>query len=239
MPTARALGTVAAVHDYGAGASLEIARTARRCWCRSPRACVPEVDIAGGRSSSSRRMKSTGARRDRPRHRPCARAIERATRHDLARLRPDAVPGDVPRAARPFAGRPGAGSRASGRWTRVNIRDFATDRHRTVDDTPFGGGAGMVLRPDVVDAAIASVADDRPLVLPDAARPAAHPGATSRALRRRARASSCCAAATRASISASSRRAAWRKSASATTCCRAANWRRWCCWTPRCGCCPA
>ncbi|HEY2615818.1 MAG TPA: tRNA (guanosine(37)-N1)-methyltransferase TrmD [Acetobacteraceae bacterium] len=46
----------------------------------------------------------------------------------------------------------------------VNIRDFATDRHRTVDDTPFGGGAGMVLRPDVVDAAIASVADDRPLV---------------------------------------------------------------------------
>jgi tRNA (guanine37-N1)-methyltransferase len=46
----------------------------------------------------------------------------------------------------------------------VNIRDFATDRHRTVDDAPFGGGAGMVLRPDVVDAAIASVADDRPLV---------------------------------------------------------------------------
>ena len=46
----------------------------------------------------------------------------------------------------------------------VNIRDFATDRHRTVDDAPFGGGAGMVLRPDVVDAAIASAADDRPLV---------------------------------------------------------------------------
>ena len=46
---------------------------------------------------------------------------------------------------------------ASGRCDTVNIRDFATDRHRTVDDTPFGGGAGMVLRPDVVDAAIASV----------------------------------------------------------------------------------
>jgi tRNA (guanine37-N1)-methyltransferase len=46
----------------------------------------------------------------------------------------------------------------------ANIRDFATDRHRTVDDTPFGGGAGMVMRPDVVDAAIASVGDDRPLV---------------------------------------------------------------------------
>ena len=32
----------------------------------------------------------------------------------------------------------------------TNIRDFAQDRHRTVDDTPFGGGAGMVMRPDVL-----------------------------------------------------------------------------------------
>jgi tRNA (guanine37-N1)-methyltransferase len=46
----------------------------------------------------------------------------------------------------------------------VNIRDFAAGRHRSVDDAPFGGGAGMVLRPDVVDRAVASVADDRPLV---------------------------------------------------------------------------
>jgi tRNA (guanine37-N1)-methyltransferase len=30
-----------------------------------------------------------------------------------------------------------------------DLRDWATDRHRTVDDTPFGGGAGMVMRPDV------------------------------------------------------------------------------------------
>ena len=43
-----------------------------------------------------------------------------------------------------------------------DIRAHATDRHRTVDDTPFGGGAGMVMRPDVLDAALASVADDRP-----------------------------------------------------------------------------
>ena len=35
-----------------------------------------------------------------------------------------------------------------------NIRDFATDRHRSVDDTPAGGGAGMVLRPDVLAAAL-------------------------------------------------------------------------------------
>lgn len=36
----------------------------------------------------------------------------------------------------------------------VQIRDFATDKHRSVDDTPAGGGAGMVLKPDVLAAAI-------------------------------------------------------------------------------------
>jgi tRNA (guanine37-N1)-methyltransferase len=47
----------------------------------------------------------------------------------------------------------------------TDIRDFGLGRHRSVDDTPFGGGAGMVMRPDVLDAAIASVADDRPLIV--------------------------------------------------------------------------
>lgn len=42
----------------------------------------------------------------------------------------------------------------------IDIRGFATDKHRTVDDTPFGGGPGMVLRPDILAAAIdASLAD--------------------------------------------------------------------------------
>jgi tRNA (guanine37-N1)-methyltransferase len=74
-------------------------------------------------------------------------------------LFPEIFPGPL---AHSLAGR----ALESGVWSlqAVNIRDFATDRHRTVDDTPFGGGAGMVLRPDVVDAALASVADDRPLV---------------------------------------------------------------------------
>ena len=38
-----------------------------------------------------------------------------------------------------------------------NIRDYALDKHRTVDDTPYGGGAGMVLRPDVLVRAIEAV----------------------------------------------------------------------------------
>lgn len=51
---------------------------------------------------------------------------------------------------------------ARGDWTLdcVQIRDFATDRHRTVDDTPAGGGAGMVLKPDVLARAIDHAAID-------------------------------------------------------------------------------
>ena len=47
-------------------------------------------------------------------------------------------------------------AREEGKWSldAVQIRDFAIDKHRTVDDTPAGGGAGMVLRADVLAAAI-------------------------------------------------------------------------------------
>jgi tRNA (guanine37-N1)-methyltransferase len=47
-------------------------------------------------------------------------------------------------------------ARAAGLWSlaTVPIRDFGLGRHRAVDDTPAGGGAGMVMRPDVVAAAI-------------------------------------------------------------------------------------
>ena len=50
---------------------------------------------------------------------------------------------------------------AEGVWSleAKNIRDFAADKHKSVDDTPAGGGAGMVLRPDVLAAALDSVAD--------------------------------------------------------------------------------
>lgn len=36
----------------------------------------------------------------------------------------------------------------------MNIRDFSTDKHATVDDSPYGGGIGMVMKPDIIDAAI-------------------------------------------------------------------------------------
>lgn len=56
-----------------------------------------------------------------------------------------------------------------GQWSiePVQIRDFAEDKHRTIDDTPAGGGAGMVLKPDVLARAIDRVSenDDRPRLL--------------------------------------------------------------------------
>lgn len=47
----------------------------------------------------------------------------------------------------------------------TDIRQFGLGAHRAVDDTPFGGGAGMVMRADVLDAAIGSVPADRPLIV--------------------------------------------------------------------------
>jgi len=74
-------------------------------------------------------------------------------------LYPDMFPGPL---GHSLAGR----ALAEGRWSldTVQIRDFATDKHRTVDDTPAGGGAGMVLRADVVAAALDSVANEAPVL---------------------------------------------------------------------------
>jgi tRNA (guanine37-N1)-methyltransferase len=61
---------------------------------------------------------------------------------------------------------------AEGKWalSAIDIRDFATDRHRSVDDTPAGGGAGMVMRADIaaaaVDAARAAAATGAPAIYP-------------------------------------------------------------------------
>ncbi|MDR6849191.1 tRNA (guanine37-N1)-methyltransferase [Sphingomonas sp. BE270] len=74
-------------------------------------------------------------------------------------LYPDMFPGPL---GISLAGR----ALAEGRWSldARNIRDFATDKHSTVDGTPAGGGAGMVLRADVLAAAIDSVPAGLPLL---------------------------------------------------------------------------
>jgi tRNA (guanine37-N1)-methyltransferase len=56
---------------------------------------------------------------------------------------------------------------ASGLWSLepVDIRDYATDRHRSVDDTPAGGGPGMVMKADVLARAIDAAGSGRPRLL--------------------------------------------------------------------------
>ena len=46
----------------------------------------------------------------------------------------------------------------------VNIRDFAMDKHGSVDDKPFGGGSGMLMRPDVVNNCIEKNQNDNPII---------------------------------------------------------------------------
>ncbi|MBB3763677.1 tRNA (guanosine(37)-N1)-methyltransferase TrmD [Sphingomicrobium lutaoense] len=80
-------------------------------------------------------------------------------RASILTLYPDMFPGPL---GASLAGR----ALEDGKWSLdvTNIRDFAADKHRTVDDTPAGGGAGMVLRCDVLAAALDSVADGRPML---------------------------------------------------------------------------
>jgi tRNA (guanine37-N1)-methyltransferase len=69
-------------------------------------------------------------------------------------LFPEMFPGPL---GHSLAGR----SLKNGDWAMemVDIRGFASDKHRTVDDTPFGGGPGMVMRADVAAAVLDSVPD--------------------------------------------------------------------------------
>jgi tRNA (guanine37-N1)-methyltransferase len=84
-------------------------------------------------------------------------------RADILTLFPEAFPGPL---GLSLAGR----GLAEGKWAiqATDIRGFALDRHRSVDDTPAGGGAGMVMRADVLARAIDAVSpadDPRPRLL--------------------------------------------------------------------------
>ena len=195
--TARASARSPAVL-HGAQDLLQSARpTAATRWCRSSTALVPEVDLRR-RPRRRRRPARPGHRRSRGRG--VSRHADRR-RHDLPRL---------PRAARALADRQGAATPGCSTSHVHDLRDWTHDRHRTVDDTPYGGGAGMVMKPEPWGEALdaASRGDDRRRRW--SCRPrrdAVHPGARPRA-RRRATTWSSPAAATRASTSGCSTSAA-------------------------------
>ena len=83
-----------------------------------------------------------------------ARAMWRAS---VLTLFPELFPGPL---AASLAGK--ALEKGVWRLDPVQLRDFATDKHRSVDDTPAGGGPGMVMRPDVLAAALDAIAADDP-----------------------------------------------------------------------------
>lgn len=71
---------------------------------------------------------------------------------NLLTLFPDMFPGYL---GQSLAGQ--ALDKAIWNFNAVNIRDFADDKHKTVDDTPYGGGAGMIMRADVIEKALLSI----------------------------------------------------------------------------------
>src|SRR5687768_17731936 len=114
--------------------------------CRASRLCPSRADPAGD---------DPAARFHGP-----AQAMSWSAR--ILTLYPEMFPGPL---GHSLAGR----ALAEGIWSldMVHIRDFATDKHGSVDDTPAGGGAGMVMRADVLGAAVDHVlgrSPDAPLL---------------------------------------------------------------------------
>ena len=79
-------------------------------------------------------------------------------------LYPDMFPGPL---GHSLAGR----ALREGKWSldAIQMRDFAADKHRSVDDTPAGGGAGMVLKPDILAAAVDHALERAPRQAPASA----------------------------------------------------------------------
>ena len=71
---------------------------------------------------------------------------------NILTLFPDMFPGSLGQSLSGKALENGAWS-----YNAINIRDFTEDVHKTVDDTPYGGGAGMVMRPDIIEKALLSI----------------------------------------------------------------------------------
>lgn len=71
---------------------------------------------------------------------------------NILTLFPDMFPGSL---GQSLSGK--ALERGDWGYSAINIRDFTKDVHKTVDDTPFGGGAGMVMRPDIIESALLSI----------------------------------------------------------------------------------
>ena len=176
--TGASVGKVTAVQNFGGGDILELALGGRKgVLIPFTQAAVPEVDIAAGfvridtiaaglvedeATDESRPGGAASIRKPPARTKGCRRQPV-SFRATVLTLYPEMFPGAL---GLSLAGR----ALEAGTWSleTVQIRDFAADRHRTVDDTPAGGGAGMVMRADVLAKAIDHASpegDPRPRLL--------------------------------------------------------------------------
>ncbi len=128
------IGTVVAVHNFGAGDIVEITPASGE---RQYAGALQFGHGAGGRY------------RARPHRARAARGPRMTWRATVLTILPEMFPGPL---GASLAGK----ALSESKWTLdvIDIRDFATDKHRSVDDTPAGGGAGMVMRADIAAAAI-------------------------------------------------------------------------------------
>ena len=147
-----ALGTVIAIHNFGAGDLIEIDPAAGG---EPTVAAVQRDDGADDRSEGgTHRRRAAGRDRGEGRRLTMWRA-------SILTIFPEMFPGPL---GVSLAGK----ALASGIWSldTHDIRDAATDKHRTVDDTPAGGGPGMVMKADVLARALDTVPhDQRPRLL--------------------------------------------------------------------------
>ena len=159
MRPARRSAPCVALHNFGAGDLIEVRRADGGDTVMLPftQSVVPQIDIAGGRivvARARRGLFECHRRRTKRDAEPCGAPASSPSSPTCSRGR----------SASSLAGK----AREKGIWAldAVDLRDYATDKHRTVDDTPAGGGPGMVMKPDVIARAIDAVAtDDRPRLL--------------------------------------------------------------------------
>ena len=169
-----ALGSVAAIHNFGAGDLIEV-KPAQGEYDRA--AAVHRSGGAGGRyRRRADRGRCRGVRGGVVVRGSTSRRRIAMWRASVLTIFPEMFPGTL---GMSLAGKALA---AGTTWSLdvVDIRAHATDKHRTVDDTPAGGGPGMVMKADVLARALdaASSPDDtRPRLLMIAARHAADAGA--------------------------------------------------------------
>ena len=172
-------GGVKAVLNFGAGDLLEIEGEGVSLMLPFTKKVVPLVDLPGGRlvaeACRPRWRRDDDDRQTLDESDPAMSSQTTRWRASVLTIFPEMFPGPLGSRSPARRSRP-----VSGALDTIDIRKFASSKHASVDDTPFGGGPGMVMRPDVIDAALDAALDGREGDLFQSPRPGAGPGAGAR-----------------------------------------------------------